>query len=85
MCIECTFFAPTVAVKVISSAHLQTLDREQVASLPLLLTGTQQVYCPARLLVKGAAETLWYFLSSTYYNFLYTEINRGQKQVYCVY
>lgn len=51
--------------KVTSSALLTTFDPEQVASLPVLLTRTQQVYCPARLWGK-AAGTIWSCLSTAY-------------------
>lgn len=54
-----------VAHKVTSSALLPTFDPEQVASLPVLLTRTQQVYRPARLWVK-AAETIWSCLCTAY-------------------
>lgn len=47
--------ANTVAAKVTPSAHLQAPGPEQVATL-LLLTRTQQAYCPAWLWVKPAVR-----------------------------
>lgn len=67
-----------VAYKVTSSAFLLIFDPEQVASLPVLMTRTQQVYCPARLRVK-AAQTIWSCLCTA------VRTERSHQQVNLVY